>query len=1129
MAFAFPTPQQFEEVIRNVLSPNNEDRGRAEEIFNQCVLSNGDATIQMLVQLLRASQAIEIRQLSAVLLRKTLMKQLEEISEQKDENQVKNIIKDAIEIVDDLKDETPPVTVWSLLSAETKTIVKREMLLAMEAETSNIVRHKITYAIAGFSSALIETGEFPELLPAMFQWAQSTSVGHKESALSIFNQLATFLMEEGLTPFLPQLKAVLHACINDSNLKIRIAALQSIISVVNVLEEAKNKDPFRELIGPMLNVVASCLNEKKEEDAVECVESLIELADIRPRFFKTVINDVVNSMYAIAGSQQVEESVRHLAVEFLLTLCDQAAPMMRKVPQLADRLFPLCMHMMLEVEESDEWNNSKDDDEDTDLTNYDVGIDALDRIASTLGAKLVLSVAFSLIPNFMSNGDWRYRHVGLMAIAQIADGCKKQFSMDILKGIMPQIMNLFNDQYPRVRYAAVHCIAQLSVDFAHDFQKTFHTQVLPGFIQRLDDPIPRVQSHAAASIVNFVEDCPHEYVEPYMDAVLGRLLNLLQNGKRFVQEQTLCTIAAVADCAKQGFIKYYDAFMPFMKLILNNALGKQDRDLRAKAMEAVSLIGIAVGKEKFGPDAIEIMNILMKTQVSQLDSDDPQVYYMLQAWSRIAKALGQDFLPYLAYVMPPILQSAQLKPEVQVTDADEDIDEEGMESVVLTIKGVGEKRLSIRTSLLEEKSMACDMIYSYALDLKEGFYPYVETVAKIMVPLLKFPYMDEIRETAGATMPELINVVKAYAQKNGAGPELVKQLMDYIFETLLLALKIETEVKTATILLEALHQCINAAGPGILSEEQLGKSSEVLKIVLDKCIERRKNIYKYLVTEEDEDEMDNLNHESDAEEAELLQICEALGTLLKTHKSFVTHFMNRIWESLVNIINDTNCSPEDYRIAVCILDDFVENVPQAALNDSVLQFITITLLKFCNHKNSDLRQAAVYGVGALAQFAPEVFGQAIPECVKQLTAAISRPDAREEDEAAATANAVSALYKIVQFRPQFADCTQAMNVWLRALPVSGDILEARIVHGHLINLVASNNAVVLGQNNQNIPAIIKIFAQISLDSEVTTKESKEQMVALLRQMKASLSPEILQASWGAMTNEERAELQKLLA
>ena len=39
---------------------------------------------------------------------------------------------------------------------------------------------------------------------------------------------------------------------------------------------------------------------------------------------------------------------------------------------------------------------------------------------------------------------------------------------------------------------------------------------------------------------------------------------------------------------------------------------------------------------------------------------------------------------------------------------------------------LGDRKLSVRTSVLEEKATACNMLCCYADELKEGFYPYVE-------------------------------------------------------------------------------------------------------------------------------------------------------------------------------------------------------------------------------------------------------------------------------------------------------------------------------------------------------------------------------------------------------------------
>ena len=60
----------------------------------------------------------------------------------------------------------------------------------------------------------------------------------------------------------------------------------------------------------------------------------------------------------------------------------------------------------------------------------------------------------------------------------------------------------------------------------------------------------------------------------------------------------MTSIASVADTAEERFVPYYDLFMPSLKHIVENAVQKELRLLRGKTIECISLIGLAVGKEK---------------------------------------------------------------------------------------------------------------------------------------------------------------------------------------------------------------------------------------------------------------------------------------------------------------------------------------------------------------------------------------------------------------------------------------------------------------------------------------------------------------------------------------------------
>ena len=183
---------------------------------------------------------------------------------------------------------------------------------------------------------------------------------------------------------------------------------------------------------------------------------------------------------------------------------------------------------------------------------------------------------------------------------------------------------------------------------------------------------------------------------------------------------------------------------------LGNANTPELRLLRGKTIECVSLIGLAVGGEKFSPDAGEIMELLLSSQVNkteehiyrqtgivyqvkgeELADDDPQMSYMISAWARICKILGAGFAPYLPMVMAPVMKTASMKPEVALLDNDE-VEGVGEDSDDWQFVNLGEQQnFGIKTAGLEDKATACQMLVCYARELKEHFADYTEQVGEL--------------------------------------------------------------------------------------------------------------------------------------------------------------------------------------------------------------------------------------------------------------------------------------------------------------------------------------------------------------------------------------------------------------
>jgi hypothetical protein len=383
----------------------------------------------------------------------------------------------------------------------------------------------------------------------------------------------------------------------------------------------------------------------------------------------------------------------------------------------------------------------------------------MDRLANKLGGQALLPPTFNWLPRMMTSSAWRDRHAALMAISAISEGCR-----DLMVGELDKVLDLvlpaLRDPHPRVRWAGCNALGQMSTDFAGPMQEKYNGVVLPAIIPVLESVEPRVQAHAAAALVNFCEEAEKAVLEPYLDDLLQHLLLLLQSSKRFVQEQALSTIATVADSAESAFGRYYDTLMPLLFKVLSEEQSKEYRLLRAKAMECATLIALAVGKERMGQDAIVLVQLLGAIQEIATDPDDPQQSYLLHCWGRMCRVLGQDFMPYLQAVMVPLMAMAGAKADIQLLDDEEAINsvenDEGWELVPLKGKVIG-----IRTSVLEDKHMAIELIVIYAQVLQGSFEPYVNKIMEdIALPGLSFFFHDPVRIASAKCVPQLLNSVK---------------------------------------------------------------------------------------------------------------------------------------------------------------------------------------------------------------------------------------------------------------------------------------------------------------------------------------------------------------------------------
>lgn len=180
----------------------------------------------------------------------------------------------------------------------------------------------------------------------------------------------------------------------------------------------------------------------------------------------------------------------------------------------------------------------------------------------------------------------------------------------------------------------------------------------------MKDPVTRVLTHAITCIISFSEETDDNIVAKYAPSFLLGLESTLGCPCLRVQETGICALSALATSLGSLFAPYYSKFVPFLKGIVHNAQAKETRQLRGRAFETLSIIGLAVGKEMFARDAVEILQE-MKAPTSG-DPDDPQTAFIEIAFGRFSEILGADFEQFLPFAVPSALEKASAKEEVNV-------------------------------------------------------------------------------------------------------------------------------------------------------------------------------------------------------------------------------------------------------------------------------------------------------------------------------------------------------------------------------------------------------------------------------------------------------------------------------
>lgn len=1087
--------QQFYQLLECLMSLDNNVRQQAETSYGTIPF---DHKIVYLVKCMRnGAISLPTRTLALVMLRRLISTSVEEN--------------------------------WNSLSDEIKNTLKAELLVAVQQENDQSIRKKITDVIAELARFLIDedgTNRWPEVLTFLFEMSSSQNVLLRESALNIFTNFPGIFGNQE-QHYLQVIHQLLMRSLQDSNKSISYLAVKAVTAFIkNHEKEMQVYMSFRDCLPALLlNIKSSIEDNSDNEDLQKC---LIEIAELAPKFLKTVLDQVFELCINVLVQNEIT-SRKHLALEVIVTLAENASGMVRKnASKYIPVIVPQILAMMVDLDDDPEWSIQDEIEDEDEESNPITGESAMDRLAVALGGKTMLPHILSNVNNMLTHADWKYRYAGLMTLSSTAEGAHKQMET-YLDQMVDYIIGFLKDPHPRVRYAACNCIGQMATDFAPTFQKKYHSKVIPGLLMILDDDQnPRVQAHGGAALVNFAEDSPKNILLNYLDNVLVKLQDVLikkvhelaNHKRKLVLEQIVTTIAAVADTVEDRFEQYYDKFMPTLKYLFVNATTSELRLLRGKTIECISLIGLAVGKDKFLSDCQDVMETLLRTQTNfeQLEDEDPQISYMISSWARMCKILGKDFEKYLPVVMGPVLKTASFKPEIAVVDDDEykEIsDEEDWQFVTIG----DQQSFGIKTTGLEEKATACSMLVCYAKELKEGFAAYTEEVTKLMVPLFKFYFHDGVRSAAAESMPHLLECAQI------RGEQYVSEMWNYIANDLIKAIESEPEQEVLAELMRSFSKCVEFMGQRALNEEQMNSLIKILNKNLANHFTKQEQRHEQRRDEDFDDETeDQLLDEDEFDALILSKISDIIHSLFKVYKQNFMQPFDQLAPHFVQLLNPQRPFT-DRQWALCVWDDVIEYCGPDSIKYQ--ECFLKRLIEQIVDETAEVRQAACYGAGMMAMNGGPQYAAACASCIPLLIQVINDRESRSVENLQATENAISAVTKILKYNNSNINVDQLLPTWFSWFPVYDDAEETPYTYGYLCDFVESNNEIILGVNHCNIPRIVQVIVDCILRDGIDMENLVgKRMVNICKHVQTN--QQMMQACLTILTPDQKEMLQKLL-
>ncbi|KAI8024673.1 Importin-4 [Camellia lanceoleosa] len=285
--------QSLELLLIQFLMPDNDARRQAEDQIKR--LAKDPQVIPALIHHLRTAKTPNVRQLSAVLLRKKITGH------------------------------------WAKLSPHLRQLVKQSLIESITLEHSPPVRRASANVVSIIAKYAVPAGEWPDLLPFLFQCSQSPQEDHREVALILFSSL-TETIGNSFRPHFADLQTLLLKCLQDeTSNRVRVAALKAVGSFLEFTHDGAEVgclELMKDKLEPVLHIVLGALRDPEQMVRGAASFALGQFAEhLQPEIvshYESVLPCILNALED--ASDEVKEKSYYALAAFCENMGEEILP-----------------------------------------------------------------------------------------------------------------------------------------------------------------------------------------------------------------------------------------------------------------------------------------------------------------------------------------------------------------------------------------------------------------------------------------------------------------------------------------------------------------------------------------------------------------------------------------------------------------------------------------------------------------------------------------------------------------------------------------------------------------------------------------------------------------------------------